>query len=304
MATISQVAREEIRATLAKKREEEKPVRKPLSSTTLWIIALALTLGAWAAGRFNLYTPGSDLGYYLGVAGGVMMLLLLLYPLRKHVRFLNWAGHLPGWFKLHMFLGIAGPVLILYHSTLYVGSLNAAVALYSMLLVAGSGIVGRFFYTKIHHGLYGRNATLQERQQKLGLTGEEVKSKFHFAPAIERRLKELEAYATAETGAGLIGLRRAILVSLRVRQARWLTHRDLRRLLGKAAVEREWPREKLAYRLRRADRLVWTYLLSIQDVAQYSVYKRLFSLWHVLHVPLVYMLVISGIVHVIAVHMY
>jgi hypothetical protein len=30
----------------------------------------------------------------------------------------------------------------------------------------------------------------------------------------------------------------------------------------------------------------------------------LFSLWHVLHVPFVFMLVISGIVHVISVHMY
>jgi len=30
----------------------------------------------------------------------------------------------------------------------------------------------------------------------------------------------------------------------------------------------------------------------------------LFSLWHILHVPFVFMLVISGVVHVIAVHMY
>jgi hypothetical protein len=30
----------------------------------------------------------------------------------------------------------------------------------------------------------------------------------------------------------------------------------------------------------------------------------MFSLWHVLHVPFVFMLVISGVVHVIAVHMY
>lgn len=304
MAAISQTAREEIRATLAKKREEEKPVRKPLSSTAIWFIALALTLGAWAAGRFEWYTPGSDFGYYLGMVGGIMMLLLLLYPLRKHVRFLNWAGKLPGWFRFHMFLGIAGPVLILYHSTLYVGSLNAGVALYSMILVAGSGIFGRFFYTKIHHGLYGRHSTLQERQARLGLTGEEVKSKFHFAPSIEQRLKELEAFAAAEAGTGLLGIRHAISISWRVRRVQWLTHRDLRRILGKAAVERDWPREKLAHRLRKSDKLVRTYLFALQDVAQFSVYKRLFSLWHVLHVPLVYMLAISGVVHVIAVHMY
>lgn len=37
---------------------------------------------------------------------------------------------------------IAGPVLVLYHSTLKVGSLNAAVAFYSMLVVA-FGATGR-----------------------------------------------------------------------------------------------------------------------------------------------------------------
>jgi len=304
MAAISQAAREEIRAELAKKREQEKPVRKPLSSTHIWIIALALAACAWAAGHFKWYTPGSDFGYYLGVAGGVMMLLLLLYPLRKHVRFLDWSGSLPGWFRIHMFFGVAGPVLILFHSTLYVGSLNAAIALYSMVLVAGSGIIGRFFYTKIHHGLYGRNASLQERQQRLGLTSDAVKSKFHFAPAIDQRLKDLEAYATDDTNPGLFGVRRAIAVAWRVRRTLWLTRKDLRRILGKAAKDRGWPREKLAARLRKANQLVTAYLFSLQDVAQYSVYKRLFSLWHVLHVPLVYMLAISGVVHVVAVHMY
>ncbi|OGI40987.1 MAG: hypothetical protein A2140_02300 [Candidatus Muproteobacteria bacterium RBG_16_62_13] len=283
---------------------EERPSRKPLSSTAIWLIALTLTMGAWAAGRFEWYTPGSDFGYYLGMAGGIMMLLLLLYPLRKHVRFLNWTGKLPGWFRFHMFLGIAGPLLILYHSTLHVGSLNAKVALYSMILVAGSGIFGRFFYTKIHHGLYGRHSTLQERQERLGLTGGEVKSKFHFAPSVETRLKALEAYASAEASPGMLGIRHALMVGWRVRQALWLTHRDLRRILGKAAVERDWPREKLAQRLRKSDQLVRTYLFALRDVAQYRVYQRLFSLWHVLHVPLVYMLVISGVVHVIAVHMY
>lgn len=46
------------------------------------------------------------------------------------------------------------------------------------------------------------------------------------------------------------------------------------------------------------------YLRELQDVAQFRAYERLFSLWHVLHVPFVFMLVFSAIVHVVAVHMY
>jgi hypothetical protein len=55
-----------------------------------------------------------------------------------------------------MIMGIGGPLLILMHSTFQVGSLNAAVALYSMLLVAGSGVVGRFIYVRVHRGLSRR----------------------------------------------------------------------------------------------------------------------------------------------------
>jgi hypothetical protein len=46
------------------------------------------------------------------------------------------------------------------------------------------------------------------------------------------------------------------------------------------------------------------YLRLMGRVVQFSFYERLFSLWHVLHLPLFFMLVLSAIVHVLAVHMY
>jgi hypothetical protein len=46
------------------------------------------------------------------------------------------------------------------------------------------------------------------------------------------------------------------------------------------------------------------YLQAVQELGQFGTYEKLFSLWHVFHVPLVYMLVFSAIWHVIAVHMY
>jgi hypothetical protein len=41
-----------------------------------------------------------------------------------------------------------------------------------------------------------------------------------------------------------------------------------------------------------------------RDAAQFRTYERLFSMWHIFHIPLVYMMVFSGIYHVISVHMY
>jgi hypothetical protein len=277
---------------------------RPLSITSIWGVALALTAGAWLAGRAELYTPGDNLGYNLGLVGSILMLLLLLYPLRKRVHFLQRAGELRHWFKVHMFLGIAGPVLILYHSTLRVSSLNAAVAFYSMLVVAGSGIIGRFIYTKIHHGLYGRQATLRERQEHLGLQGESLKSKFHFAPSVEKRLKELEAYAADQTHLGLLGIRRFLALTVRTRYVYWRSMREVGRILSRAAKERGWPRAERSHRIRVARRILKGYMRELKEVAQFRTYERLFSLWHVLHVPFVFMLVFSAIVHVVYVHMY
>jgi hypothetical protein len=39
-------------------------------------------------------------------------------------------------------------------------------------------------------------------------------------------------------------------------------------------------------------------------VAQFTAYERLFALWHVLHVPFVYLLVLTACFHVFAVHAY
>jgi len=283
---------------------ERRGGARPLSATSIWLVALVLAAGAWIAGRFELYTPGSDPGYYMGLVGSVLMALLLLYPLRKRVGILRRAGELRHWFKLHMFLGITGPVLVIYHSTLKVGSLNAAVAFYSMLIVAGSGIIGRFIYTKIHHGLYGRQATLRERQEHLGLAGDSLKSKFHFAPSVEQRLRTLEAYATDQTRPGFLGVRRFAAITVRARYVYWRSMFEVQRILSRAAVERRWPRGERAHRIRVARRMLKGYLSELQEVAQFRTYERLFSLWHVLHVPFVFMLVLSTIVHVVYVHMY
>ncbi|KPK68427.1 MAG: hypothetical protein AMJ84_11200 [Acidithiobacillales bacterium SM23_46] len=80
--------------------------------------------------------------------------------------------------------------------------------------------------------------------------------------------------------------------------------RELKTILRKKAKERGWERDKLHRRLKAANQMLKTYLDTARNAAQFQAYERMFSLWHVLHVPFVFMLVISGVVHVIAVHMY
>lgn len=273
----------------------------------LWLFGAGvglLVLLAWLLGRWGNFTPGSEIGYNLGLAGGIMMLLLFLYPLRKHFRFMHDLGPAKYWFAMHMTLGILGPLLILVHSRFQVGSVNAAVALGSMCLVAGSGIIGRFIYTKIHHGLYGKRASLEDMRVQSGLDSHEVQSRLAFAPKVEAALKRFETVAQRKHTNPLTGGWAFVMLWLRAWRIRRRCAHELRRLYKAHARERGWDPIKFNRRLNAANHLVSTYLRSAREVAQFSTYERLFSLWHVLHVPLVYMLVLSAVAHVVAVHMY
>ena len=45
-------------------------------------------------------------------------------------------------------------------------------------------------------------------------------------------------------------------------------------------------------------------LRTLRKLAQFRLFERLFSLWHIVHYPLFIVLVVAAIVHILAVHMY
>ncbi len=282
-----------------------RPVaRKDRSFVTVMVSTTLGVLLALAIGRSGRFTPGDDVGYYVGLVGGVMMLLLLLYPLRKHVAaFRNW-GAVKHWFAVHMVLGICGPILVLAHSTFHMRSTNAAVALICMLVVAGSGIIGRFLYTKVHRGLYGEKLNLRELQSQTGLESAEIESRLHFVPGVEKQLMEFQAFALGKRKDLGAELARFVVLGVRRHGVYRQCRRDLEVALRGSAAARGWDAAKYQRRLKAASGLVREYLSASQRVAEFGVYDRLLQLWHVAHVPLVYLLVISAIAHVVAVHMY
>src|ERR1017187_9299663 len=107
-------------------RRKPRPKNQPKDyGWTLYLIVITLLmLAGFFISHDHLYKPGDKIGYNIGLAGGLMMLTLMLYPLRKRVGFMkNWVV-LPIWFKWHMVFGILGPALIMFHSTFYIGSTN------------------------------------------------------------------------------------------------------------------------------------------------------------------------------------
>ena len=280
-----------------------EPRPEPRRGRTRWpLVAIAVaSLGAvgWLAAYGKGYAPGSNLTYGLGVVGGSMMLVLLLYPLRKRLPFLQRLGALKHWFRLHMVCGIGGPSLIVLHSGFHVGSLNALVALVCMILVATSGLIGRFIYRRIHHGLYGRRATQRDAEEALARDLAALSPQVRDVPAVKM---EIERFGDVAARHPRGPVARAIHF-----MALGSHRRQTRRRIRRAIVANTAGHAQDADARARLDRLIATAdetLLALQRTAQFAAYERLFALWHVLHVPFVYLLGISAVVHVVAVHAY
>lgn len=278
--------------------------RKPASEWLLLLGLAALFAAAWVISEAVPKLPGSSLDYYLGVAGGSMMLALFLYPLRKRVRWLRTAGPVRFWFASHMALGIGGPLVVLVHTRFEAQSLNAAVALACMLIVMLSGVVGRFIYMRIHHGLYGERATLQQMQAFLRLGSTSLHSKLVFAPDAERLLVAFEKAALAPRKGFLGSAWSLATLWLRGRLAYRRCRYAVALALAQIGAQRGWPPQESRRRRRAVSQTLDAYIRNVHRTAHFAIWERLFSLWHVVHVPFVYLMVASAIAHVVAVHMY
>lgn len=246
----------------------------------------------WTHREHAYLTPAEGTGYALGIAGASLMLLLALYPARKHAGFMRHWGALRHWFRMHMVFGIAGPVAILYHCNFSTGATNSNIALFSMLVVASSGLVGRYLYSSIHQGLYGQHLRLEDVRDGWVAARQRMQGHGQVLQLLEQQLAGYEQ--------PLQDLRRTLLSSV----ARWL------RSLWQRAVILAMARHGVRHaRLPAAEAagllgLLQARVAAANRVYRYNAFERLFALWHLLHLPLFLMLIVTGVVHVVAVHLY
>lgn len=271
-----------------------------------WIymaVAGSVWVSWWVVRVFGL-NANTEFGYWLGVAGGSMMLALFAYPLRKRVRWFQRLGAARSWFVVHMTLGVAGPVAILLHSAFHIGSINAGVALVSMLVVAASGVVGRFLYLRTHRGLSGDLESLSSLRLELGVQAKEAHRALAFAPGVEAQLECFEAVLAKHVGGKSWLFAGFVTLPLERMRAEQRVRHELKLALREHARQQGWSRERRSAEARTLMTKLQSYFRLGQRVVQFDGAVRLFALWHVLHIPFVYVMVLCAVVHVVAVHVY
>ncbi|MES9831130.1 MAG: hypothetical protein ABW139_02710 [Candidatus Thiodiazotropha sp. DIVDIV] len=268
------------------------------------LFSLLLLYMAWLNHTQAVWTAESGWGYWLGIVGGSMMLLLLLYPMRKRLHFMsNWLT-VKFWFRLHMVFGVMGPVLIMMHSSFHIGSMNGQVALYSMLIVAISGLFGRYFYTRIHYGLYGKKATFASLHADSKVLKKKLGRLFELQPKAHELMKQYEKDVMSAPSGPISSAKH--WVKMRYTSARLYptVMRSLNKKLLAAGHRKGWSKAKVRRKQLRIRNMLLTHRSILRQVLELHFYERLFAIWHLLHMPLFIMMVITGFVHVYAVHAY
>ena len=227
------------------------------------------------------WKAGGTVGHKLGLAGSSMMVLMLLYSVRKRVGALRRLGPLGRWLDVHIFLGVFGPLLVVLHSSFKVQGL-VALSFWSMVVVATSGVLGRYLYLQIPRTRAGEERALAELETEDRELSEQLRARFRLD---EAQLGRLDALMAVPERTGLLGgFVRLVTDDLRLRSALRGFARGCRSV--PPAVVRDFERvvRQKAHVHRRI--LLWDRV------------HELFHYWHVLHKPFALVMYLFMIVHV------
>ncbi len=267
-------------------------------------ILTAAVISGWLLSGKNLVDPNQGLGYWLGIVGGSLMLLLLLYPAGKKSTILRRLGLVKHWFRIHMIFGLVGPLLILYHCNFSVAAVNSTVALYSMLAVTVSGLIGRYFYTRIHRGLYGKRANIEELRKEISASMDSSHGLAAILPAFIGELRGASEKLIGDQYTHAISMRHSLSWTFKYYLVRVRLYLLIIKELKESSAINSAVRSNTRKFRKSANAYAAEQVGLMRQVAQLAVFERLFSLWHVFHMPLFLLLVVSALVHVLAVHMY
>ncbi|MGI9259875.1 MAG: hypothetical protein ACR2QQ_13655 [Gammaproteobacteria bacterium] len=266
--------------------------------------ATAVLVLGWTGKESREISAEEGIGYALGIFAVLCMVVLLVYPVRKRLRILKLIGPTRDWFRVHMMLGVAAPLAALYHCNFSVGSINSRVALVSALLVAGSGLIGRFLYAKVHRGLYGRKTDFKELLKKVGSGGPEGCRAVTFMPELIERVTAFDRSVLVPPKNVFSSIKLLLRLIALSRLQHWKLVRFAQRRFREQASRSPAVATHRKHLERSTRRYLSDHLRQVRRVAEFNAYERLFALWHAVHLPFFLLLVVSVVIHVWAVHAY
>jgi hypothetical protein len=123
-------------------------------------------------------------------------------------------------------------------------------------------------------------------------------------PALLERLAAYDARVLGSPSSATHALLLPLQLGIATRWEALRLSRFAARQIDELAARSDIVQAKRAELRRSMNRFIREHLRRVRRVAELGSYERLFSLWHVFHLPFFYMLIVAALVHVLAVHMY
>ena len=235
------------------------------------------------ADAHRLLRPSGTAGHLMGIIGVALMLAMQLYTVRKRRPRTRWPGSLSFWLEFHIFCGLLGPALITLHTSFRFNGI-VSVAFWSMVLVMASGFVGRYLYVRIPKTIRGSEISVGEIEERT----RELKAVLVTTTLPVGLMLRIEAFEARETQlssrlptwTGLLFGELALRFRLNA----------LRRAVARSGIDRTVLHDALALVAERA--------FLLRRIAYLKRTKKLFDLWHVLHKPLAYLMLVIVALHI------
>jgi hypothetical protein len=238
--------------------------------------------------------PGGVIGVKLGFLGLAMFFIVFLYPLR---RYWTWVSRLitaPQWLNFHVFLGLAAPFVIAFHSAFKFRGF-AGIAFWIMLAV-----LGRYVYAQIPRTLNATTSSLHGvetlQRQLASVVGREQTLNEHdmamlFAlpsPATVARMSLVTAVLY------IVGL--DLVRPIRLARIRRKSVRGLQKIfsLGGFLPTNQPTLERMIRELRQQASLAKRVIFLTRS-------EQVFRLWHVIHKPFSYCFATLAVAHIVVV---
>lgn len=236
------------------------------------------------------YKPGGRMGLLFGITGASMMVLMLLYSVRKRLPFARRFGPVASWLDYHIFLGIGGPLFILLHCSFKVQGL-VALSFWSMIAVALSGIAGRFLYRQIPRSSAGDELSRGEVEAGDRDLTRRLSSEYGLSDEALARLDEI-ANASAAPDASLLRLALGLPFDL------WTMRRRLRSFRRQHLAPAGAPGATPSADRHRFEQMVGAKVKIHRRLALWQRVRELFHYWHVFHKPFAVIMYLFMAVHI------
>ena len=230
----------------------------------------------------ELLRPSGLIGLPLGIVGTLMIAASLFYLVRTRVAVRARLGNLRTWMGFHIFTGLVGPAIVLFHAAFVPASAVGWLALGSMVVVVASGVMGRYIYVYFPKSLNGRELEFETVRHRLRV--------------YRRKLSDLGVDAT------VLG----IDDDVRERPRAWLVTALASLVLGDRESRREYRQlrevvsshEMLRGRTEETLMLVRRLCRERQWLVRYSEFRKLMGTWRFLHRWLAVVLVAAIVYHI------